>query len=132
MNTLMAIDPWKIFDEVLNPSGRVYKSMLARASGRFPPVNVFMDENAFVIDMELPGKTAQDVELSLDAQAVVIADKPAVNPESAETVRPAWSRRIELPYRVDADKANAKFVNGILRIELARNEATGMKRIAIV
>ena len=51
--------------------------MRARAAGRFPPVNVFLDDNAVLIDMELPGKTAKDVDLTLEAQAVVVADKPA-------------------------------------------------------
>ena len=76
-----------------------------------------------------------DVDLSLEPQAIVISDKPA-GVEGAETgkaveVRPAWSRRLELPFRVDADKANAKFANGILRIELPRAEKTGVRRIAI-
>ena len=44
---------------------------------------------------------------------------------------PAWSRRLDLPFRVNADKANAKFTDGILRIELPKAEATGVKRIAI-
>ena len=87
------------------------------------------------IDLELPGKTAKDVELSLEPEAVVIADKPAETTDAATgkavKERPAWSRRLDLPFRVNADKANAKFTNGILRIELPKAEAAGVKRIAI-
>ena len=66
---------------------------------------------------------------------LVIADKPvettdAATGKPAET-QPAWSRRLELPFRVDADKANAKFTNGILRIELPKAEKTGIRHIAI-
>jgi len=109
--------------------------MRARAAGRFPPVNVFLDDNAVLIDMELPGKTAKDVDLTLEAQAVVIADKPApvADGEKGTSAQPApaWTRRIELPFRVNAEKANAKFTDGILRIELPRAEAQGVHRIAI-
>ena len=104
--------------------------MRARAAGRFPPVNVFLDDNAILIDLQLPGKTAADVTLTLEPQAVVIADKPAAE-EGREPGQPAWSRRLDLPFRVNADKANAKFTNGILRIELPKAEKEGVKRIAI-
>ena len=134
MNTLFTMNPWSILDEMLDANSRVFRSMRDRAAGRFPPVNVFLDDNAVLLELEMPGKTASDVDLSLEPQSVVISDKPAPADgevgKSAET-RPAWSRRLELPFRVDADKATAKFTNGILRIELPRAEKTGVRRIAI-
>ena len=135
MNTIMNIDPWGFLDDLLDTSSRAFRTMRARAAGRFPPVNVFLDDDAVIIDLELPGKTAKDVELSLEPEAVVIADKPAETTDAATGKavkgRPAWSRRLDLPFRVNADKANAKFTNGILRIELPKAEAAGVKRIAI-
>ena len=134
---MVNINPWSILDEMLDANSRAFRSMRARAAGRFPPVNVYLDDGAVLIDMELPGKTAKDVELTLEPQAVVIADRPAA-PEGAadggkpaEAAQPAWSRRLELPFRVDADKANAKFTDGILRIELPKAEKAGIRRIAI-
>lgn len=134
MNTLMNMDPWSIFEDMLG--GSAFRHMRARAAGRFPPVNVFLDDNAVLIDLELPGKTAKDVDLTLEPQAVVIADKPApvTDGESgavAEPARPAWSRRIELPFRVNAEKSNAKFKDGILRVELPKAETEGVRKIAI-
>ena len=134
MNALMNINPWSILDEMLDANSRVFRSVRARAAGRFPPVNVYLDDNAVLLDMELPGKTAADVELTLEPQAVVIADRPSAEGDAKDgaTMRqPDWSRRLELPFRVDADKANAKFVNGILRIELPKAEKSGVRRIAI-
>ena len=96
---------------------------------------MYLDDDAIIVDVELPGKTAKDVELSLEPQAVSIADHPAETTDAetgkAAEAQPAWSRRLELPFRVDADKVNAKFANGILRIELPRAEKTGVRRIAI-
>ena len=135
MNTLMNINPWSVLDDLLDVNSRVFRNMRARAAGRFPPVNVFLDDDAVIIDVELPGKTAKDVDLSLEPQAVSIADHPAETTDSetgkATETQPAWSRRLELPFRVDAEKANAKFKDGILRIELPRAEKTGVRRIAI-
>lgn len=131
MNTMMNMDPWSFLDDMLNVGGNVFRSMRARATGRFPPVNVFLDDNAMIVDIQLPGKTAKTVDLTLEAQAIVVADKPAPAEDGKTVPAPAWSRRIELPFRVDAAKANAKFENGILRIELPKAEAEGVKKIAI-
>ena len=130
MSTIMNIDPWGFLDELLDTSNRTFRAMRARAAGRFPPVNVFIDDNAAIIELELPGKTANEVSLALEPQAVTVADKPAAE-EGKEPRQPAWSRRLDLPFRVNADRANAKFTNGILRIELPKEDAAGVKHIAI-
>ena len=130
MSTIMNIDPWGFLDELLATSNRTFRAMRARAAGRFPPANVFIDDNAAIIELELPGKTANEVSLALEPQAVTVADKPAAE-EGKEPRQPAWSRRLDLPFRVNADKANAKFTNGILRIELPKEDAAGVKHIAI-
>ena len=134
MNTLTELNPWNLLNTLLDTNNRVFRNVCNRAAGRFPPVNVYLDDNATIIDVELPGKTAKDVDLTLEAQAVVIADKPAdtVDEHGKPTAtKPTWSRRLELPFRVDHDKANAKFVNGILRIELPRADAMASHRIKI-
>jgi HSP20 family protein len=135
MNTLMNLDPWSFLDELFGTNNRTFQNMRSRAAGRFPPVNVFLDDDALIIDMELPGRNAKNVTLSLEPQAIVVADKPAAEIDKATgkevEVQPAWSRRLDLPFRVNADKANAKFENGILRIELPKAETTGVRRIAI-
>lgn len=128
MNTIMNMDPWSFLDDMLK--GETFRGMRARAAGRFPPVNVFLDEGAVIIDAELPGKTAKDFELTLEPQAVTLADKPILE-EGQEPKQPAWSRRLELPFRVNADKANARFTDGILRIELPKAETAAIRRIAI-
>ena len=134
MNTTLYMNPLSILDDLFGMDNRVFRNMRARAAGRFPPVNVYLDENAILVDVELPGRTAKDVALTLEAQAVVIADRPATvdangKPVEAPTLK--WSRRLDLPFRVDADKANAKFENGVLRIELPRAVSESVRHIAI-
>ena len=135
MNSMLNINPWSVLSELLDANSRAFKSVTARAAGRFPPVNVYMNDDTVIVDLELPGKTAKDVELSLEPQAIVIADKPAQTTDAATgkpmESRPAWSRRLEMPFRVDADKASAKFADGILRIQLPKTENTGIRHIAI-
>ena len=134
MNTTLYMNPLSILDDLFGMDNRVFRNMRARAAGRFPPVNVYLDENAILVDVELPGRTAKDVALTLEAQAVEIADRPATvdaNGQPVEAPTPKWSRRLDLPFRVDADKANAKFENGVLRIELPRAVSESVRHIAI-
>lgn len=135
MNTLMNVNPWSLLDELFADNSRAFRTMQARVAGRFPPVNVYLDETAVMVDVELPGRTAKDVSLALEPQAVVIADKPQVSVDEAgkpaEVPTPKWSRRLELPFRVNAEKANAKFTDGILRIVLPKADAAGVRHIAI-
>ena len=92
---------------------------------------MYFSDNAILVDVELPGKTAKDVNLSLEPQAITIAAKPESEGDKAAEARPAWSRRLELPFRVDADKATAKFADGILRIQLPKTANTGIRHIEI-
>ncbi len=134
MNTLLDMNPWRFLNDLLDADSRAFKSVKARAAGRFPPVNIFLDDDAIIIDLELAGKTGKDVNLTLEPQAITVADKPAETKDSSGKVvetRPAWSRRIELPFRVNAEKVNAKFADGILRIELPKADAVGVRHIAI-
>ena len=134
MNTTLYMNPLSILDDLFGMDNRVFRNMRARAAGRFPPVNVYLDENAILVDVELPGRTAKDVALTLEAQAVVIADRPATvdaNGKPVEAPTPKWCGRLDLPFRVDADKANAKFENGVLRIELPRAVSESVRHIAI-
>ena len=131
MSTLMNMNPWSVLEGLLDANSRAFRTVQARAAGRFPPVNVYLDQDALIIDVELPGRTAKDVALTLEAQAVMIADNPAPAEEGKPAAAPKWSRRLELPFRVDEAKANAKFRDGILRIELPRADAVGVRKIAI-
>ena len=137
MNTLINMNPWSMLADLLDTDSRTYRNVQAHASGRFPPVNVYLDDHAVLVDVELPGRTAKDVSLALEPQAVTISEKrvnvttDADGKTVEEAATPRWSRRLELPFRVDVDKANAKFTNGILRIELPKAEAAGVRHIAI-
>ena len=139
MNTIFDLmaNPWGVVDDFFC-GGRTLRNARARAAGKFPPMNVYVDENAILVDVELPGRTAANVELSLEPQAVVIADKPAAEEPAADgdgkvsqRAKPAWTRRLELPFRVDADKANAKFTDGILRIELPKVAEQTVRKLSI-
>jgi HSP20 family protein len=91
-----------------------------------------------VVTAELPGVTRDDVNISLEEDVLTIAGKREpkaqeqnVNWQRRELAYGTFSRAIQLPFRVDPDKVQARFNNGILEIELQRLEADRPKKIEI-
>ena len=138
MNTLFDMTPWGLLHDLLNIDTdqfhHVWKNLENRAAGRFPPVNVFTDDSAIRLEVLLPGRTAKDVDLTIENAAVVLADHPAepdAKDGASEHRNPAWIRKIELPFRVDETKASATCRDGILRVDLPKKVEVPAHRIAI-
>jgi HSP20 family protein len=86
----------------------------------------------------LPGVTRDDVTISLQEDVLALEGKREpkvqednVNWQRRERAYGTFSRAVQLPFRVDADKVQARFNNGILEIELQRLEADRPKKIEI-
>src|ERR1700724_2976944 len=114
-------------------------SRVKRAAARdFPPINIWLGENSVVVTAELPGVTRDDVNLSLQEDVLTLAGKREPksqeqngNWQRRERAYGTFSRAVQLPFRVDPDKVQARFNNGILEIELQRLEADRPKKIEI-
>jgi HSP20 family protein len=109
-----------------------------RASGTgFPPLNVWEDEESFHVEVEVPGVSAEALDIDLAGSALTIRGERKV--EAADDVtahrreRTAgrFERTLELPAEVDADKVDASLKNGVLRLVLPKIEAVKTRRIQI-
>ena len=107
------------------------------AGGGFPAVNVWQGTDSTAVTAELPGVEPSDIDIQVKEDLLTIAGQRRAPGEAGQT----WHRRergygrfsrvIRLPYRVDADKVQARFENGVLQIELHRPEADKPRRIEI-
>jgi HSP20 family protein len=104
------------------------------ATRDFPPINIWLGDNSVVVTSELPGVTRNDVTINLQEDVLTLegARRPTqeqdVNWQRRERAYGSFSRAVQLPFRVDPDKVQARF---ILEIELERLEADRPKKIAI-
>ena len=107
-------------------------------SGSYPSVNFWAGQDSIVMSAELPGLTEQDIELTVkDTMLSLRGTFP--EPETGDDIvwhrreRPAGSflRSIELPFRIDPDRIEARFVNGVLTVEMQRPEDDKPKHIQI-
>lgn len=111
-----------------------------------PKVDVKETENAYSLDMELPGRTENDVNIELDHNTLTISSKKEETTEKSEGTEKnnnsgkwlirerrtsEFSRSFWLPEDVDNENVKATFKNGILNVMMPRKALATPKRIAI-
>src|SRR5690242_9352042 len=134
----LGLDPFAELRRMQGEMNRVFSGFNATAARDFPPINIWLGEHSVVLTAELPGVTRDDVNLSLQEDVLTLAGKREpksqeqnVNWQRRERAYGSFSRAVQLPFRVDPDKVQARFNNGILEIELQRLEADRPKKIEI-
>lgn len=105
-----------------------------------PKVDVKETKDSYVLDMDLPGRTEGDVDLSLKENVLTISsDKEDSREEKGkdgylirERTRSRFTRSFTLPDDVQGEAINATFKNGVLEVTMPRNKALAEpKKISI-
>ncbi len=104
----------------------------------FPALNVWQNDEAAAITAELPGVDPADIDIQVKENVLTLSGERKA-PELPEGA--AWHRRerafgrftraIRLPFRVDPEKVEARFADGVLRIAVGRPDADRPRRIEI-
>lgn len=109
------------------------------ATGReFPAVNVFSQGEHVVVTAELPGLRLEDIDLSITGDVLTLRGERRLEQDvdedscaRRERGMGAFVRSIQLPERVTADKAEARYVNGVLEVRIPKSPEAQPKRVAI-
>jgi HSP20 family protein len=109
-----------------------------RVGRRFPPVNLYELDDAYLITAELPGAKVDDFELTIQSGVLVLQGKrddpddvPADRYRRQERFYGAWSRSLNIPDRIDDARLSAKFENGVLKILLPKLPDSRPRRIPV-
>ncbi len=111
-----------------------------RAFGRtvYPALNLWEDEPNLYVEAELPGLALSDLEIYVtgDNQLSIKGErKPSELKEASwhrqERGYGSFSRMIQLPSDVNAEKVSAEFKFGVLTITLPKSEKTKPRRITV-
>lgn len=97
------------------------------AAGWSPLVNVSEDDKEVRVDAELPGLDDKHIEVSLSDDALTIKGEKSEEKEQKdknfhriERSFGSFQRVIPLPAKIDADKVDANFKNGVLSVRLPK------------
>lgn len=103
-----------------------------------PGINVWSDETAFVAECDLPGIDPATLEITVTdgSQLTVRGEHRLVEPDGAVWLRQerptgSFSRSLTLPSIVDADRVEARYELGVLKLTLPKSEAAKPRKIMV-
>jgi len=133
--------------ELQREMNRVFDSVFGKQLGLpgrwrigyvYPPMNVRDTADHYLVECEVPGLEMDDAEVFVAGdQLTVSGTRRTAVPEDGVTLHRRereggkFSRAITLPGPVDGGKTEARLVDGILTITIAKTEASKPKRVEI-
>jgi HSP20 family protein len=117
---------------------RFFNDSLARTGGSsysfVPKVDILENETAYEISVAVPGLSKDDFKIDLNDNFLTISgerkfskEKKENNLHVVETQYGNFSRSFSLPENVDASKISAKYTDGILEINVPKDEKKTLK-----
>jgi len=143
MNTLSLFNP-TLTNDVFDALDQGFGFFAPLSANSYAPrVDVRETKDAYLMDMDLPGLTADDVEISLKDRVLSISSiqeaKKEEKKKDAEGVEylirerrsSSFARRFTLPEDIDANNVEANFANGVLSITVPRKAEAQPRQITI-
>ncbi len=147
MNTLTRWNPLRELEDFQNRILSAFKPA-ARGNGNgqeamsmaewSPLVDVAEDDKEYLITAELPEVKKEDVKVTLENGMLTITGERKFEKEEknkkyhrVERSYGTFARSFTLPNDGDAAKVNAEFKDGMLRVRVAKSEASRPKQIEV-
>ncbi|SEI77417.1 heat shock protein Hsp20 [Cyclobacterium xiamenense] len=142
MEQVISKNGWKpttgLFDDLV--AGDWIQTNRRRGNTAFVPmVNILESNEAYRIEMGLPGTNREEIKVELDQQVLSIsgsAKQNAANEQvhylTKEFNYHSFSRSFQLPETIDTEQIDARFDNGLLALTLPKREEARRKPIKII
>jgi HSP20 family protein len=103
-----------------------------------PAVDVIEGPDSYTVECELPGMDQKDIDVSVASGVLTIkgvkkggAETKGAKVYRKETWEGSFQRTLSLPQNLEADKIEASYKEGVLRIVLPKSESAKAKRIEL-
>ncbi len=113
-------------------------SIRAASGAGFPAINIGSTAQAVEVYAFAPGIDPARLEVTVDHNLLTISgrrDLPAPSGQqeryAEERFHGSFRRVVSLPDDIDATQVEARYVDGVLRVRVARREASQPRRIAV-
>lgn len=104
----------------------------------FMASDVFDDDEKVIVRIEAPGMRREDFNIEVQGDTVIVWGEKRSDRELSrgrysvvQCVYGSFRRKVALPARVRANDTRATYRNGVLRIELPKEEASRVVHIAV-
>jgi len=145
----MAITRWDPFRDVLALQNRMNSLFqdytrgggegdVVTAASFVPPVDIYEDDQKIVLKLEVPGMKLEDFDVQIENDTLSVRGERKFEKEEKEENFHRIERRygsffrsFSLPNTVDAQKVEANYDAGVLKIALAKREESKPKQIKV-
>lgn len=119
----------KFFDEVLGNFEGVFGRDMNPISHSMPHVNVIDGDASYGLEIAAPGRSKSDFIISLEKNILTIGTKEKEEAKETEKedkfirkefLKQSLKRSFNLPENVDKENISAKYINGILSLEIPK------------
>ena len=100
------------------------------------PMDAWREGEQFIVEFDLPGVEAESIDLDVEQNVLTVkAERPALS-DSAEAIaaerpRGVFTRQLFLGDTLDADRIEASYTDGVLRLEVPVAEEAKPRKIQI-
>ncbi|HKK08143.1 MAG TPA: Hsp20/alpha crystallin family protein [Gemmatimonadota bacterium] len=102
-----------------------------------PAADLYETEDAFVLEMELPGFDLDDIELTMERGVLTVTGSRSVEETEGRTYHlrersvDRFTRSYALPRSVSAEDIDASFAEGVLKVTLPKAPEAKPRRIEV-
>ena len=139
---LVRLTPMREMTTLRSAMDRLFEQSMVRPHGGpawragVVPMDVYADGESFVLEVALPGLDPDAVNVSVLGNQVTVSGEYPAAPEGRhflfqERTGGRFERTVYLPTDLDADKAEAHYEHGVLRLTIPQHETAKPKRIAL-
>ncbi|MCB9113136.1 MAG: Hsp20/alpha crystallin family protein [Anaerolineales bacterium] len=116
------------------PFRRVARRVSSQPQPRALSVNVREEDDAYILYALVPGLKAEDLNIQV-LENIVSIEGEYKDEETPfllnELPRGAFRRSLQMPSEIDADKVEARIVDGVLTLNLPKAESARPKKIKV-
>lgn len=135
-------NPFREMDRLKRDMDRIFADVMGRGpgafgSGVFPALNVHEASDKIIVQAELPGFNAEDIEISVERETLSLrGERKAEEMEDVSYHRRErrtgrFQKSLTLPYEINVDGVEAHFKDGVLKLTLPKAEHVKPKKISI-
>jgi HSP20 family protein len=142
---LSKFDPFQDLVSLQRRINRLFEDAFPRSeraelawSAWTPAVDIYEEPEAIVIEADLPGLTKENVSVTLENSVLTIQgerksahEEKRDNYHRVERAYGGFARSFTIPSNVSADKIDAEFKDGVLRVTLPKREEAKPKQIQV-
>lgn len=140
--------PWKTLEGLINAPFELQNDLTralfgprSRESVRmrtWPQFNVWSSDHELIVTAEIPGLDPEQIEVNLNSDELTVS--ATVNNEELsegetyqrrERFAGQFERSLKLPFVVDQDKSDARYVDGVLEIRLTKPEQDKPRKLTV-